>query len=85
MERRLARLRWVENEQAREYSGLKGFWNWMIGKPRLTGKLLWLTGKLLFGTDKMIEHADGMLYAIEMDRGEDIISQVMRLTGADAP
>ena len=76
MERRLARLRWVENEQAREYSGLKGFWNWMIGKPRLTGKLLF---------DKMIEHADGMLYAIEMDRGEDIISQVMRLTGADAP
>ena len=76
MERRLARLRWVENEQAREYTGLKGVWNWLFGMPKLTGKLLY---------DRMIDHADGMLLAMKEERDDDILSQVMRFTGSDPP
>ena len=74
IERRLARLRWVEGEQQKERSGVRGMWNWLIGKPPLTGKMLY---------DKMIEHADGMLAAMNEERySQDIMSDVMRFTGS---
>ena len=75
IERRLARLRWVEGEQQKERSGVRGMWNWLIGKPPLTGKMLY---------DRMIEHADGMLAAMSEERyGQDIINQAMRFTGGE--
>ena len=74
IERRLARLRWVEGEQQKERSGVRGMWNWLIGKPPLTGKMLY---------DRMIEHADGMLAAMNEERyGQAIINQAMRFTGS---
>ena len=74
IERRLARLRWVEGEQQKERSGVRGMWNWLIGKPPLTGKMLY---------DRMIEHADGMLAAMNEERyDQDVINQAMRFTGS---
>ena len=52
VERRLARLRWVEHEQEKERRGGRGVWNWPVGKEQLPGEMLF---------DEMIEHADGML------------------------
>lgn len=49
-------------------------WNWLIGKPKLTGKLLY---------DQMIDNADGMLAVMKEDRYDDIIHDVMRFTGVD--
>ena len=40
-----------------------------------------MTGKLLY--DRMIENADGMLAAMQEDRYDDIIHDVMRFTGGD--
>ena len=75
IERRLARLRWVEGEQQKERSGVRGMWNWLIGKPPLTGKMLY---------DRMIEHADGMLAAMNEERyDQDVIHQAMRFTGSE--
>ena len=74
IERRLARLRWVEAEQRKSDGGFRGVWNWLIGKPKLTGKLLY---------DRMIENADGMLAAMKEDRYDDLIHDVIRFTGVD--
>ena len=75
IERRLARLRWVEGEQQKERSSVRGMWNWLIGKPPLTGKMLY---------DRMIEHADGMLAAMNEERyDQDVIHQAMRFTGSE--
>ena len=49
-------------------------WNWLVGKEQLSGKMLF---------DKMIEHADGMLAAMRMDKGNDLISEALRFTGSD--
>ena len=38
IERRLARLRWVEQQQNDEYSGLKGAWNRVRGRRRPSGQ-----------------------------------------------
>ena len=40
-----------------------------------------VSGKMLF--DKMIEHADGMLAAMKLERGDDLISEALRFTGND--
>ena len=32
---------------------------------------------------KMIEHADGMLAAMKLERGDDLISEALRFTGSD--
>ena len=73
IERRLARLRWVEGEQQKERSGVRGMWNWLTGKPPLTGKMLY---------DKMIEHADGMLAAMNSEKfQENIVDQAMQFVG----
>ena len=74
IERRLARLRWVENEQRKERGGVKGVINWLMGRPPLTGKLLY---------ERMIEHADGMLEAMHEGREGNIIAEALRFTGSD--
>ncbi len=74
IERRLARLRWVEHEQEKERKGVRGMWNWLVGKEQLSGKMLF---------DKMIEHADGMLAAMRHGVGEDLLSEALRFTGGD--
>ena len=74
IERRLARLRWVEGEQQKERRGVRGMWNWLTGKAPLTGKMLY---------DSMIEHADGMLAAMSEERFEEnIVDQAMQFVGS---
>ena len=36
VDKRIARLRWAEREQEREFSGFRGLWNWLCGKKRLS-------------------------------------------------
>ena len=38
MERRIARLRWVSDEESREFTGIKGILNRIMGKKKLSGK-----------------------------------------------
>ena len=45
-----------------------------MGKEQLSGKMLF---------DEMIEHTDGMLAAMKLDRGGDLISEALRFTGSD--
>ena len=74
IERRLARLRWVEGEQQKERRGVCGLWNWLTGKPPLTGKMLY---------ERMIQHADGMLAAMSNERfQENIVDQAMQFVGS---
>ena len=49
IERRLTWLRWVQLEREKEYGGMKGVWNWLTGKDRVTGRELYL---------RMLEEAD---------------------------
>ena len=52
---------------------MRGMWNWLTGKPPLTGKMLY---------DKMIEHADGMLAAMNSEKfQENIVDQAMQFVG----
>ena len=57
MSKRLARLRWVEREQEREFTGFRGVLNWLAGRTRLTGKDLY---------QKMVVEADDMMEAIAL-------------------
>ena len=57
IERRLSRLRWVEREQEREYGGLKGVWNRLVGRHKVSGKELY---------QRMLREADGMLEPMQM-------------------
>ena len=74
IERRLARLRWVEQQQNDEDSGLKGVWNRVRGRRRPTAKDLYR---------KMIENADAMVLGMEEpDRDDDVMAEALRFTGA---
>ena len=53
---------------------VRGVWNWLVGKEQLSGKMLF---------DEMIEHADGMLAAMKLERGDDLILEALRFTGSD--
>ena len=67
IERRLARLRWVEQEQEREDSGLKGVWNRVRGRGRPSGKELY---------ERMVKNADTMIMGMqELDRDDDVLGQ----------
>ena len=73
IERRLARLRWVEQEQNREDSGIKGVWNRVRGKRIPSGKDLY---------KGMIENADVMILGMqEPDLDTDVLAEVLRFTG----
>ena len=73
IERRLARLRWVEQEQEREDSGLKGMWNRVRGRGRPSGKELY---------ERMVKNADTMIMGMqEPDRDDDVLANVLRFTG----
>ena len=73
IERRLARLRWVEQQQNDEDSGLKGVWNRVRGRRKPSGKDLYR---------KMIENADAMVLGMEEpDRDDDVMAEALRFTG----
>ena len=73
IERRLARLRWVEREQEREYGWLKWVWNRLVGRHKVSGKELY---------QRMLREADGMLEPMRMGEDEaDVPQEVMRYSG----
>ena len=73
IERRLARLRWVEQEQHREDSGLKGVWNRVRGKGIPSARDLYR---------RMVENADAMILGMqEPDRDTDVLAEALRFTG----
>ena len=74
-ERRLARLRWVSDEQAKEYSGMKGILNRIIGRRRLNGKEMY---------ERLVADADWLVEAMrEGKQDADVINQVMGYVGLD--
>ena len=74
IQRRLARLRWVESEQEREHSGFRGVWNWLMGRGRVTGRELYA---------RMVDEADAMLLAEEERRPATQMDEVMQYAGRD--
>ena len=74
IQRRLARLRWVESEQEREHSGFRGVWNWLMGRGRVTGRELYA---------RMVDEADPMLLAEEERRPATQMDEVMQYAGRD--
>ena len=72
---RLKRLRLVNRELKKEYGGLKGAWNWLLGRGLPTGKELY---------SKMVDEADDMIMAMEEGREVDILQEVMKYSGLDA-
>lgn len=73
--RRLARLRWIQEEQRKEYGGVKGLLNRVIGKKQVTGKELF---------DRMVAEADWMVAAMRDGVPDsDVVSQVMGYVGME--
>ena len=72
-ERRIARLRWVSEEEAKEYTGIKGILNRIVGRKKITGKDLF---------QSMVAEADWMIQAMR-DGGSDtdVVSEVVRQVG----
>ena len=75
IERRLARLRWVEMEQEKEYGGFRGLFNRARGRRRVTGKELY---------EKMVSDADDLVMAMAELRPMDELSSVMQFSGLPA-
>ena len=74
VQRRLARLRWVEREQEREHTGLRGAWNWLMGRGRITGLELF---------ERMIGEADAMLISASDNLPSTPMDVVVQFTGFD--
>ena len=75
IDRRLARIRWVEREQEREYTGWRGVWNSLVGRRRMSGKELYAL---------MLEEAEGLMTSVTVDtRGVDVLEEVMKFVGVD--
>ena len=73
IERRLARLRWVEEKQREEYGGWKGVWRAVVGRKKVSGKELF---------QKMLDEADGMMTAMSgVGQSEDVMDKIMQLGG----
>ena len=72
IERRLARLRWVEMEQEKEYGGFKGLFNKARGRRRVSGKEMY---------EKMLADADDLMMAMAERRPADEISYVQQFSG----
>ena len=73
VDRRLARLRWVEEKQKEEYGGWKGVWRAVVGRKRVSGKELF---------QKMLDDADDMMMAMSgVGQSEGVMDEMMRLAG----
>ena len=73
--RRLARLRWVQEQQDKEYGGVKGLFNRVMGRRKLSGKELY---------EKMVADADWMIAAMRDGHEDtDVVRQVMGFVGMD--
>ena len=69
----MARLCWVADEEAKEYSGIKGILNRIMGRRRLSGKEMY---------EKMVQEADWMVAAMRAGREDsDVISEVVGYIG----
>ena len=71
IERRLARLRWIESEQQKDFTGLRGIINRLRGRGRVTGKELY---------ERIQEEADDMMMAMAEGRIVDEIGFVTQFT-----
>ena len=72
VERRIARLRWVSDEESKEF-GIKGILNRIMGRRRLSGKEMY---------EKMVAEADWMVAAMRSGREDaDVISEVTSYVG----
>ncbi len=75
IERRLARLRWIDREQEREFTGLRGIWNWMAGRKQVTGKELYR---------RMLDEVDEMMgVGAVAEAREGGLAKLMELTGVE--
>ena len=73
IERRLARLRCVEEKQREEYGGWKGVWRAVVGRKKVSGKELF---------QKMLDEADGMMTAMSgVGQSEEVMDKIMQLGG----
>ena len=74
IDRRLSRLRWVKEEQEREYNGVKGVARWLVGDR-------WPSGKELY--QKMVEEADKLLVEVDSvgSAGLNVLEAVEQLRG----
>lgn len=71
VERRIARLRWVSEEE--EFSGIKGILNRIMGRKQMSGKEMY---------EKMVRDADWMVAAMREGRtDQDVISEVAGYLG----
>ena len=76
VERRIARLRWVSDEESKEFGGIKGILNRILGRRRLSGKEMY---------EKMVAEADWMVEAMRTGRQDsDVISDVSSYVGLGA-
>ncbi len=76
VERRIARLRWVSDEESKEFSGIKGILNRIMGRRRMSGKEMY---------EKMVAEADWMVAAMRSGRQDaDVISEVASYVGLAA-
>ena len=75
IEHRLARLRWVQREQEKEYGGLKGVVNWLMGNTKISGKELY---------KRMVQEAEGILTSYSDGAPNvDRLAEVMTYTGGE--
>ena len=75
VETRLHTLRWVEREQEKEYGGVRGVLNWMIGRTKQSGKEI---------QKNMMKDAGGVLDALsEEGPNMDAVKRIMEFTGGD--
>ena len=73
--RQVSRQATKTSASLKEYGGLKGAWNWLLGRGLPTGKELY---------SKMVDEADDMIMAMEEGREVDILQEVMRYSGMEA-
>ena len=67
IERRLARLRWVEEKQREEFGGWKGVWRAVVGRKKVSGKELF---------QKMLDEADGMMTSMSgVGQSEEVMEK----------
>ena len=86
--RRIARLMWVEREQEREFGGIRGVFNWLAGRTRMSGKEL--VRRMLAEADSMMglgpEGGFGMVPGFGDDAGaEGMAPELVRYVDVRGP